>query len=98
MKEYKTSKEIKPFLRGVLIRCMIPHQFQKKDDGYTVMTPVSGRQFHRYVGRAICEKKTKETGLFYVTKEESIRGEYIASLLESSGRSAYVVLGEKEKR
>lgn len=98
MKEYKTSKEIKPFLRGVLIRCMIPHQFKKKEDGFSVMTPVSGRQFHRYVSRAICEKKSKETGLFYVTKEEARRGDYIASLLESSGRSAYVVLGENERR
>lgn len=70
-REFKVREEVKGHLRIVLGRRGIPCHFKERDGQWYCRVRISGDRFHKALMRAICEKKTEETGLFYLTYAES---------------------------
>lgn len=94
---FKVSKFLRRYVKCILITGEIPHKFTCEDGQWYCETNISGTKFHKIVQRAICEKKTKEDGLFYLTHRESEDLSLSQALLERFGRNGYVVLGTKRE-
>lgn len=96
MYRYYVSKDIKPALQNVLVRGFHDYVFQREKNGeWTCLSPLSEKKFEGLVNRAVCEKKSKEDGVFYITSEESENMIYKTLLLESAGQKSCVVLDDK---
>ena len=68
MKKYRVSKELKKYVRRVLIRSFYKYHFITDDEGQCwCVTNATSDAFHQIVQRAKCEKATEETGVFMVT-------------------------------
>ena len=96
-KRYRINKNLKAYLRSVIERSLIPIRFEEPGTNYksetiTAVTPASSKQFHRMVMRAICEKKSKETGDFYVTQNELDEWDWACS----TGRTSFSILARKQ--
>lgn len=71
MKKYRVSKELKKYVRRVLIRSFYKYHFITDDEGQCwCVTNATSDAFHQIVQRAKCEKATEETGVFMVTAKE----------------------------
>lgn len=95
MKSYKVSNELKPYIRRILTRSFHTFKFEKSGDQWICRTPISSNSFHKIVQRAACEKKSKETGLFYVTPEERENSLLYTALMDSANQTTSVLLYEK---
>lgn len=86
--KFEVRKEIKSDLRKVLILCKIPYKFQ----GNILESPITKEMFDDYVSRAECEKKSRETGITYVTKEEAQNDAYMSVFLHTRKETAYCIM------
>lgn len=73
MRKYKIRKELEPYITRILFRCYYKFdtEYDKETNTWYIWVNCTSDVFHQIVMRAICEKKTKEDGLCYVTWEES---------------------------
>lgn len=73
MKKYKVRKELKPYVTKILFRCYYKFdtEYEKETDTWYIWANCTSDAYHQIVMRAICEKKSKEDGLCYVTWQES---------------------------
>ena len=82
MKKYRVSKELKKYVRRVLIRSFYKYHFITDDEGQCwCVTNATSDAFHQIVQRAKCEKATEETGVFMVTAKERNNVKMLSSLL-----------------
>lgn len=90
--EFKVREEIKPHLRIVLGRQGIPCWFKQREGQWYCRVRISGDRFHKALMRAICEKKSEETGLFYITYVESRNLLLRESLMRTFKVNHFIVL------
>ena len=91
-KEFKVREEIKPYLRTVLGRQGIPCWFRYKRGQCYCRVHLSGNKFHNAVMRAICEQKSDETGLLYLTYPESRNILVRESLMRTFKSNGFAIL------
>ena len=71
MNTYKVEKEVYKYLRGLLTRSYHEFTFKKDDDdNWLCITPINEKNFGLLLNRAVCEKKSEEDGVYYITKQE----------------------------
>lgn len=85
MKKYVVSQELKPFLRNILDRRMMEYYISGENGKYYCNISISNEAFHRLIKRAACEKRSQETGLTFITKEESQSPIYLSRLKRELG-------------
>lgn len=96
-KKYRVSADLKPFIRGVLIRGFYHVRFAKEDEQWYCYTNCTSDAFHKVVQRAKCEKISKENGgALYVTEVEARNQGLINELMKQKGVNSYRIL-RKEK-
>ena len=90
--EFKVREELKPYLRTVLGRQGIPCWFRNKGGQCYCRVNLSGNKFHDAVMRAICEQKSEETGLLYLTYPESKNVLVRESLMKTFKSNGFAIL------
>ena len=80
MNTFEVRKEIKNDLRKVLILCKI------------LESPITQEMFEDYVSRAECEKKSRETGMTYVSQKEAENDAYMAVFLHTRKEKSYCIM------
>ena len=88
MNTFEVRKEIKKDLRKVLILCKIPYKFQEN----ILESPITQEMFEDYVSRAECEKKSRETGMTYVSQKEAENDAYMAVFLHTRKEKSYCIM------
>lgn len=96
MKHYKVSKELYPFVRRILTRGYHKFSFEETDEGWLCITPISSDNFHKIIQRAKCEKKSRETGNFYVTAREHNNTLLLNALLEMGNQKSCIIIDDPE--
>lgn len=97
MKKYRVSKELKKYVRRVLIRSFYKYHFITDDGGQCwCVTNATSDAFHQIVQRAKCEKATEETGVFMVTAKERNNVKMLSSLLKQNGVTSYQVIDDAD--
>lgn len=96
-KSYRVSPGLKPLVRRILLRSFYTCRMHSDEDG-TIWcdTNASSDTFHKIVQRAKCEKKTEETGTFWVTSREANNPVYLAELLRINKVKVFSVIDDKE--
>lgn len=71
-RRYRVNPSLKHYVRRVLIRSFYSCKMREDEAGTLwCYTNASSDTFHKVVQRARCEKRTKETGIFFVTTREA---------------------------
>ena len=95
MKKYKVSKELKPYIRRILVRSFYKCKLVPDTEGrYWCYTNANSDTFHRIVQRAKCEKKTKETGFLQFTAKEANNALFRSAMMDLTKESAYQVIDD----
>lgn len=97
-KRFKVSKELRKYIKPVLVRSEIPHKFFCEDGQWYCETIISGERFHKIVQRARCEKKSAEDGVLYLTYRESEDPGLSQAILEQFGKNGYVVISNQTQK
>ena len=84
MNTFEVRKEIK----NDLILCKIPYKFQEN----ILESPITQEMFEDYVSRAECEKKSRETGMTYVSQKEAENDAYMAVFLHTRKEKSYCIM------
>jgi len=92
-REFRISKELRPYISVVLMKQSLPFKFKKKDDQYYISVPLSGEKFHKVVLKARAEKLTHDTGTLYLTNEDADNPILVESLFPG-GNAAFHRLGK----
>ena len=79
MNTFEVRKEIKNDLRKVLILCKIPYKFQEN----ILESPITQEMF---------EKKSRETGMTYVSQKEAENDAYMAVFLHTRKEKSYCIM------
>lgn len=95
-KKFKVSTELRDYIRNVLARDNVFHRFITEDDQLYCIAAISGERFHKVVKRALCEKRTAETGLLHVTYEESKNDALCEALMKLHDANSFVVISNKK--
>lgn len=95
---YTIPKELKPYIRRILARTYRSCRMEPMAEEGKVAceTNADTTVFAKILARAKCEKLTKETGIFQVTKEEAEDSFLLPILLEQAKVTAYQVLDEEQ--
>nr|WP_303181816.1 hypothetical protein [Lachnoclostridium phocaeense] len=95
MKKYKVSRELKPYIRRILVRSFYKCKLILDPAGqYWCYTNANSDTFHRIVQRAKCEKKTSETGLLQFTAKEANNALFRSAMMDLTKESAYQVIDD----
>lgn len=98
MKNYKVSRELKPYVRRILLRSYYSCKMEREEHGYRCYTNAPSDAFHQISQRAKCEKATHDTGIFQVTAKEANNACLLPILLDAAGTTTYQVLDDHEGR
>lgn len=94
---FKVSNELKNHIRVVLTRLEIRHKFVRKNDQWYCATRLSGEKFHKIVQRAMCEKRSEEDGILYLTFRESQDPILVQSLLKTFKSNGFCIIGKPKQ-
>ncbi len=94
MKKYKVRPELRPYVTKILFRCYYKYKCEKDPETNTqyIWANCTSDAFHQIVMRAICEKKSKEDGLCYVTWEESKNMFRLADIKRFHNSTGFVII------
>lgn len=96
--KYQVSAELKPFVRGVLIRGFYDFRFRKNGEQLYCYTNCEPDVFDKILQRARCEKLSKENGgALYVTETEARNQGFINELMRQTGVNAYRTIKETDE-
>lgn len=99
MRKYRVSKELKKYLRRVLVLSRATWHMETDENGQCwCYTTLSSNHFHRLVQRAKCEKITEETGVLHVTFKESRDIAFVTYLMHERNAGHYCVIGDEEHK
>ena len=96
MRKYRISKDLKPYIRRILLRSFYQCHIEAHKDTLWCHTNASSDTFHRIVQRAKCEKASSETGIFYVTTKEANNSLLLPVLLDQARTSVYRVIDDRQ--
>ena len=97
-REYRVRDDIKKHLRTVLGRQWINCWFRKRRDQLYCRVCLSGNDFHRALKRALCEKLSDETGILYITLEESRDPAVAEALMHTFKKSSFCIYTGESSR
>ena len=96
---YKIEKELRSNITRVLFRCYYKYEleFDEETGDRYIRTNCPPDAFKQIVKRAICEKKSKEDKLCYVTWEESKNMFRVADIMRFQNSTSFIILDAKGK-
>lgn len=93
MYRYIIQKELKPYIRRIITRTFRTCQMKlSEEDKVICETDTDAAIFEKILARAKCEKLTKETGIFFVSKEEAEDPFLLPILLDQAKVTAFQVM------
>lgn len=95
---FKISEALKKYIRVVLTRLEIHHKFVRKDDQWYCAIKMSGERFHEIVQRAMCEKRSEEDGVLYLTFRESQNPLLAQSLMKTFNSNGFCIISNQKQK
>ena len=95
MRKYRVRKELKPYVSRILTRSFYKCRMVEENNTLFCINNAGSDTFHKIVQRAKCEKKSNESGSFYVTSREAKNTMLLNSLLQQAGETSFIVIDDK---